>query len=190
MSSRRPALAAVAALGALAVVGGACKTDDARRSPATRPGATAPEVRADDGPEVRADDGPALRDDDGPAPAAPPLTLARIEALAPALPGAVPLAPLRLFQVDQARATWCVSGEDAEVIAQGIARALRTAGWDEVTSRGTADRAGAAGTQDGLRASFSVGGRDPACPGGRVATAHFHGATVTLPAVTPGEPIR
>lgn len=174
MSSRRTALAAVAALGVLAVVGGACKTDDARRPPATLPAATAPAVRGDDGP----------------APAAPPLTLARIEALAPALPGAVPLAPLRLFQVDQARATWCVTGEDAEVLAQGIARALHTAGWDEVTSRGSAERAGAAGTQDGLHASFSIGGRDPRCPGGLVATAHFHGATVTLPAVTPGEPIR
>ncbi len=182
MIRRRAALVAAVALRALVVVSGACQTDDARRSPAASPRSTAgPRSAAPRSP------GPAA---DGVEAAAPPLTLTRIEALAPTLPGAAPLAPLHMFQADQARQTWCLAGEDAELIAQAIAGALRAAGWDEVTSRGTTERAGAAGTQDGIHASFSIGGRDPSCAGGRVATAHYHGATITLPAVTPGEPIR
>lgn len=165
------------ALVALVVVLGACKTDDAKPTPRAN-------VPAQPQPRSPAPDA-------GARAARPdaPLDLARVEELAPRLEGATVMSPARMHQADQARQVWCVAGSDAAAIAHEIARELTASGWSEVSTRGTSERAGAAGTQDGVRISITVGGRDASCPG-LVASAVYAGASVTLPTLAPGERIR
>jgi hypothetical protein len=154
----------------------ACKTDDAKRPPTTS------------APPAPTETPPAPAPVPAPGPAPMPLDLAKARALEPRFEGATPLAPLRMHQRDQARQSWCIAGTDAEAIARGVAQQLTADGWDDVSSRGTAARAGASAAQGDVRISITIGGRDAACAG-LVATAHYTGATLTLPALEAGERI-
>ena len=169
---------AIAAAAALGVVGTGCKTDDAKPTPRVKePSQPRPAIPP-------AGDG---GDGDAPPPARP-LDLARVQELEPSFDGATVLSPARMHQADQARQTWCMAGDDARALATAIADELSATGWTDVASRGTAERAAAAGTRDGIRISISVGGRDTTCPG-LVASAVYAGPNVTLPVLAPGERI-
>ena len=108
----------------------------------------------------------------------------------PQFASATPLAPLKVIEErEQAHQSWCITGSDAMAIATMMATSLKAAGWAEVSSRGTPDRAVIAGTVDDVSLSIAVGGRDATCTG-LVATAHYTTSTVIIPPVPDGERVR
>lgn len=150
----------------------ACKTDDAPRpsspAPAPAPALRAPLAAPADAQEPR------------------PLALAQLRALAPTLPGAPELRPLRLAPSGLASQSWCMPGRDAAAAAASLARALGVAGWTELTTRGDPARAAVGASYDEVRLSITVGGADERCAG-VVATATYAGAQLVVPPIEDGE---
>jgi hypothetical protein len=92
-----------------------------------------------------------------------------VEELQPELPNAKQLS-VRTKTDAQITSIWCMdtaAGRDAVV---QVADTLRTGGWTDVTTRGSADRFGVAATKGDVRLSATVGGRDEACTGTLVIT--------------------
>ena len=147
-----------------------CKTEDAKQAP------PAPSVPAPPPAPKPAANGRELID-----------TLLLNE---PRFANATSLAPLKVIEErEQAQQSWCMSGTDALAIATTMAASLKAAGWGEVSSRGTPDRAVIGGTVDDVSISLTVGGRDATCTG-LVATAHYTTSTVIIPPIEDGEHIR
>jgi hypothetical protein len=113
-----------------------------------------------------------------------------VQRLEPRLANATPLAPLKLVaEREQARQSWCMTGTDAQALAAEVAKTLTAAGWDNVITRGTPERAGTAAIQDGVRLAITIGGRDASCPG-LVATGLYTTSTVIIPPLEEGERVR
>ncbi len=167
---------------ALATVA-SCKTDrEAPPASSGRPSSTSPATPSKPTPTTPSTPPPTA--DDG------AFDLERLETIEPTFDGATPLAPLALVpEREQARQSWCFAGADAAAIAESIARTLERTGYARVSSRGTAERAGASGTQGNVQLSIIVGGTDARCQG-RVAHAQYTTDTVVIPPLEEGERIR
>jgi hypothetical protein len=157
---------------------GGCKTDDPKPRP--KPAETAVRSAA-----------PAQHPRSPAAPrAAEKLGVDRVLVVEPRFEGAKPLSALRIQeQFDQARASYCMPGTDPAAIAKQMAAALARDGWDSVSSRGDALRAAVSGTNDDLRITISIGGKDATCTG-LVANVLYSGTHATIPELAPGERIR
>jgi hypothetical protein len=152
----------------------ACKTDDAKRA-APRPAPAAPGAPA-----------PAP----GPGPARGHELIDMLLLHEPMFADAAPLAPLKVIEErERAQQSWCMSGTDAQAIANVMASTLTSAGWGDIRVRGTSERAAVSGTVEDISISITVGGRDATCTG-LVATAHYSTSTVIIPPVDDGERVR
>ncbi len=159
---------AIAVIATTIAVSGGCKTDDAK--PAPKP-PTQPAPKA---------------------PASPPPARAELVDTVllrePTFVGATPLAKLKVID-ERAHQSWCVPGSDALAIATNLATSLEAAGWQQIKTRGTSDRAATSGDADGVTLSITVGGRDATCTG-LVATGVYTTQTIIVPPLEDGERIR
>jgi len=147
-----------------------CKTDDAK--PTAKPPAP---------PAAKA----------SPAPAQPATHAELLDTVLlrePTFRSATPLAALKIVD-ERAHQSWCVPGSDALAIASDLATSLQAAGWLQVTTRGTSDRAATSGDADGVTLAITVGGRDATCSG-LVATGVYTTQTIIVPPLADGERIR
>ena len=158
-----------------------CKTDDAKpvAKPPTPSGAEALPSAKD--PSAAKASSPAAAN-------APAVLLDTVLLREPTFRSATPLAPIKIVD-ERAHQSWCVPGTDALAIASDLATALQAAGWLQVSTRGTADRAATSGDADGVTLAITVGGRDAACTG-LVATGVYTTQTITVPPVADGERLR
>lgn len=159
---------AIAVIATSMAVSGSCKTDDAK--PAPKPPSSPPAARTAPPPPVHAElvDTVLLRE--------------------PTFAGATPLAKLKVVD-ERAHQSWCVPGTDALAIATNLATALEAAGWQQITTRGTTERAATSGDADGVTLAITVGGRDAGCTG-LVATGVYTTQTIIVPPLEDGERIR
>jgi hypothetical protein len=114
---------------------------------------------------------------------------ASLEDVQPQLDGGT-LLQVRSKTETQMISIWCAAEGKGRDAADKVVETLRRDGWEEVSSRGAAERFGVAGKKADLRVSATVGGRDQACSTGTlvIVTVARLSAQVAIPPAT--EPVR
>ncbi|MCW5801909.1 MAG: hypothetical protein KIT31_05935 [Deltaproteobacteria bacterium] len=113
-------------------------------------------------------------------------TTVSLEDAQPELEGGV-LQQIRAQTDAQLISIWCLADATGRDAVVKVADSLRRDGWDDVSTRGAAERFAIGARKADLRYSATVGGRDQACSGTLViATIVRLGAGIPAVALPPG----